>query len=104
MKASIHTARSDAPTTPSFLHVGKDPRMSIAGTEISFLLAAKPSRSWLEAQAHDLLFAPGRRLIDRGHLGRLAAEWERGAVRAPWSPQLAPHPPRTAAVVMRARV
>ena len=76
--------------------------MSIADAEIPLSLAAKLNRSWLEAQAHDLLVAPGRRIISRSLLGRLAAEWELTIVRTPWTPRLRPHPQEV--VIVGARV
>ena len=108
MKASTPPSRACHATSAAstFLHVGKDSRMSIADAEIPLSLAAKLNRSWLEAQAHDLLFAPGRRIISRGLLGRLAAEWELTIIRAPWTPRLRPHlrPLSQEVVIMGARV
>ena len=76
--------------------------MSIANAEMPLSLAAMLNRPWLEAQAHGLLVAPGRRIISRDLLGRLAAEWELAIVRAPWTPRLGPHPQEV--VIMGARV
>ena len=104
MKASTPpgSARYATSTASTFLHVGKDSRMSIADAEIPLSLAAKLNRSWLEAQAHDLLVAPGRRVISRSLLGRLAAEWELTVIRAPWTPRLRPH--SLEVVIVSARV